>query len=388
MSYRRHNMMASIKEYAVTRKNNPEVMAIVYAQGWAASPKHMTFEEAAAVTDIGTAFKPISAATRITHFDEFQYFTGVTSIGEYAFGNNTVPVLYLSSITLPPSIKTIGNFAFRQCHLGGELRIPPSVTSINRTAFQDVVSYDGTWNGRPTLIIDNDNVLVNYNGWIYNAKFKNIIQGEHCVRTPLYDCCFYTSDYKTLIVAIQGVLVPSIHSSCTKIGKYAFEYSDASVISSADGLTVPSGITNIEQFAFSDANLTGELNLNNVTTLGNNAFANCKKITGHLDLRNITSLDSLVFRYVAASSVDFGSSISNISQAMVGDTNLKTVIFRRGSVVSAHSAMVTRLKNNNATIYVPDNLVDTYKNDTGDQYGNRNWITIANQIKPLSEYVE
>ena len=42
----------------------------------------LSYEEAAAVTDIGQVFRNNSS---ITSFDEFEYFTGVTSLGYYNF---------------------------------------------------------------------------------------------------------------------------------------------------------------------------------------------------------------------------------------------------------------------------------------------------------------
>jgi hypothetical protein len=55
----------------------------------------------------------------------------VTGIGEGAFGNT-----YISRLTLPPQLKTIGNKAFAETWLG-ELVIPGTVVSIGKLAFQN-----------------------------------------------------------------------------------------------------------------------------------------------------------------------------------------------------------------------------------------------------------
>lgn len=57
--------------------------------------------EAAAVTNIGGAF---TNNTEITSFDEFQYFTGITSLKENAF----YCCSNLTSIILPSNIVEIG----------------------------------------------------------------------------------------------------------------------------------------------------------------------------------------------------------------------------------------------------------------------------------------
>ena len=68
----------------------------------------LSYDEAAAVTDLGTSF----AGTTIKSFDELQYFTSLTEIPAEAFkGCNS-----LASVTLPPSVKSIGESAFRTCY--------------------------------------------------------------------------------------------------------------------------------------------------------------------------------------------------------------------------------------------------------------------------------
>lgn len=66
----------------------------------------ITLEEAASVTDIGTIF----ADSKITSFNEFEFFTGVISITTNAFRSSTI-----KSVELPSSITSIGWGAFFQC---------------------------------------------------------------------------------------------------------------------------------------------------------------------------------------------------------------------------------------------------------------------------------
>jgi len=70
----------------------------------------LTFEEAAAVTDIGELFR---GATTMKYFEELQYFTSLTEIPENAFRSaSNLQVLYL-----PKSVKKIGSMAFMSCSL-------------------------------------------------------------------------------------------------------------------------------------------------------------------------------------------------------------------------------------------------------------------------------
>ena len=117
----------SADEIIMTSTSNPEVLAVCYAQGWCASPDFMLKSEAEAVTDIGTAFYQ---NTSITHFNEFVYFTGITSLPSSGFRNCSS----LSSITLPPSLlRANGNYTFMSCTSLSFLEVPEGVLQVNGT---------------------------------------------------------------------------------------------------------------------------------------------------------------------------------------------------------------------------------------------------------------
>ena len=62
----------------------------------------------------------------------------ITTIGDKAFQRvtNNTPSNWATSITLPESVKTIGDYAFAQCYSLTTINIPDSVTSIGQYAFQ------------------------------------------------------------------------------------------------------------------------------------------------------------------------------------------------------------------------------------------------------------
>ena len=119
-------------QYAIHKDLNPQVMAIVYAQGWSASPDYMTFAEAAAVTN-AQIYDVFDANTTITHFEEFKYFTGVTCIGAT---DNTVNKGFfnctkLATIELPSTITRLAYSCFKQSGITS-IEIPDTVTTINQ----------------------------------------------------------------------------------------------------------------------------------------------------------------------------------------------------------------------------------------------------------------
>ncbi len=117
----------------------------------------LSFDEAEAVTNLGSVFKGDST---ITSFNELQYFTGLTSLGSFENCIN------LESIVLPETITSIGG-SFKNCSSLRYLRIPSSVTNIYFTAFEncplDLEIADGnvnymSENGAVYRIFDNSTI--------------------------------------------------------------------------------------------------------------------------------------------------------------------------------------------------------------------------------------
>lgn len=116
--------------YAIHVKKNPEVMAVVYANGWSASPEFMTYEEAASVTNaqLELAF---TRNGQIKHFEEFKYFTKVTIIGRIsATFSGFYGCSNLSVLELPPSLKRLSYNCLKNVGIIS-IDIPDSVNEAN-----------------------------------------------------------------------------------------------------------------------------------------------------------------------------------------------------------------------------------------------------------------
>ena len=88
--------------------------------------------EAADVKDLGQVF---TDNQDITSFNELQYFTGLTEIGDEAFKG----CQNLTSVTLPEGLKSIGGSTFRWAGLTS-IKFPHSLIDIWGHAFQDCAS--------------------------------------------------------------------------------------------------------------------------------------------------------------------------------------------------------------------------------------------------------
>lgn len=84
--------------------------------------------EAAKVTSLDDVFRECDA---IVAFDELKYFTGLTEIEPYAFAE----AFNLHKITLPESIKSIGEGAFAYCYRLKQFNINEGVTKIGYGSF-------------------------------------------------------------------------------------------------------------------------------------------------------------------------------------------------------------------------------------------------------------
>jgi formylglycine-generating enzyme required for sulfatase activity len=92
----------------------------------------LSYIEAAAVTPSNANFHGNANAVRdLKHFDEFQYFTRLTSLPEQCFSNDT----NLVSITLPSSIKAVSKYAFSNCNNLVSVTLPEGLTRIRDYGF-------------------------------------------------------------------------------------------------------------------------------------------------------------------------------------------------------------------------------------------------------------
>ncbi len=107
---------------------DPNVKAICVNNWDTDGDGELTYDEAAAVWDLGYAFYYNQV---ITSFDELQYFTGLTSIGYSAFYECTS----LNSIVIPEGVTIIDSYAFYDCYNLVSVNIPDGVVWIGEYAF-------------------------------------------------------------------------------------------------------------------------------------------------------------------------------------------------------------------------------------------------------------
>lgn len=163
------------------------------------------------------------------------------------------------------------------------------------------------------------------------------------------------SDSALIDSIIQKTVTHFESETVTSVGNSAFIY-----CSSLDSVRLPL-VETVGQYGFKwCANLTS-VNLPKCKTLNTECFYACTRLI-YIDLPSVTTISAGVF-------------------GGMNGSGLETLIIRTPAVcklnnVSALSS--TKIGKSEGFIYVPDNLVESYKSAT-------NWSTFANQIKGLSE---
>ena len=217
----------------------------------------LSYVEAASVTDLGDVFKN---NTTITSFDELQCFTGLTSIGEWAFGHCSS----LTSIVIPNTTTFIGNSAF-SCSGLTSITIPYSVNNIHTWAF-DVCSE------LEQIVVASDNA-------VYDSR-------DNC------NAIIKTAS-NTLIVGCKTTIIPS---TVTSIGNSAF-YGRNSLTS----INIPDSVTSIGGYAFYGCSGLTSIDIpHSVTSIGSYAFNGCSALTSMTIMADVppTLSGNAVFGYV------------------------------------------------------------------------------------------
>jgi hypothetical protein len=156
----------------------------------------LTFEEAQAVTDIGETFR----GADISYFEEFRYFTSLTSIPDNAFRNaSDLQVLYL-----PASITEISSSAFTACSkleflviLNENEMLPCNFTLRSQTTYFVPASVlpayqaDESWSGKTLTEYTGKPVVTAEATRIYGRSIGVIypkVLGAPVIGTPETEC--------------------------------------------------------------------------------------------------------------------------------------------------------------------------------------------------------
>lgn len=168
-----------------------------------------------------------------------------------------------------------------------------------------------------------------------------------------------------------------------------------------DDTMIPEGITVLRDYTFQNNENLTSVSLQHVTDVGVSCFNSCAITdlympvleTAHMQsfaynpftsviFPSLTSISTQMFqRCEQMTRADFPSVTEMMSRAFYICSSLDTLILRANQVVELSGTQhfyQTKIESGQGYIYVPDNLVDSYKTAEG-------WSTYANQIRSIDE---
>ena len=327
----------------------------------------LSYAEAAAVTDLSQM--KLTKKT-FKSFDEFQYFTGVTSIPDRYFRE-----IGIKSIILPRSLKSIGDGAFLVCSSLQSITLPESVTSIGVDAFRacsslqsitlsESVTRIGDYafaycSSLQSITLPESVTSIGGNAFRGCSSLQSITLSESV--TSIGDGAFaYCS-------SLQSIALPE---SVTSIGGSAFEG-----CSSLQSITLPESVTSIGRFAFNGCSSLQSITIpESVTRIDSFTFAECSNLKSITIPESVTSIGVRAFDGCSSlQSITLPESVTSIGGSAFYDcSSLKKVYIKSQDCPSLSNLCF----DNNAPsrkIYVPYKVLDTYKTTDG-------WSKYANDI--------
>ena len=203
----------------------------------------------------------------------FRYHTSdgnIVDISGRDFGANVVSHEVVNSecvIEFDAPITKIPTNAFRRKKLTGNLVIPNSIKTIEKSAFYGCTGLSGNLTIPNSVTTIGKSAFVNCSGFTGNLTIPNSV-------TTIEELAFRGC------TGFKGDL--TIPNSVTTIGESVF----LGCTGLSGILTIPNSVTTIGEKAFSNCiGFTGNLTIpNSVTTIGNFAFSYCTGFTGDLSL--------------------------------------------------------------------------------------------------------
>ena len=269
----------------------------------------------------------------------------VTSIGNAAFYG----CAGIAGLSLPAmGSLNIGNYAFWGTGLTGTLTIPPSVTSIGYAAFSTVSgitglslpeagklsigSYAFSETGLTGTLTIPPSVSSIGNAAFYGCAEITGLSLPATGSLSIGESAFWGT-------GLTGTL--TIPPSVTSIGYAAF-----STVSGITGLSLPeAGKLSIGSYAFSETGLTGTLTIPpSVTSIGNATFIRCPEITSlSLPEAGSLSMGMEAFRHTGLTgTLTIPSSVTSIGRyAFNGCKGLEALVFRNAEAAPTMMPVIT-----------------------------------------------
>lgn len=243
---------------------------------------------------------------------------GITAICETAFSSSKA----LTSITIHEGCTTIDNLAFYGCSSLTSITIPNSVTSIGESAFNYC-------HGLKSVIIGDGVVSIGSRAFNECGNISSITIGKS-VATIGEDAFFYSSADIVHIKDLSAWCKIKFANKKAVPGTNIFLNNEELI-----KLIVPEDVTEINDYAFINSEIT-ELSMgNNITSIGREAFFGCRNLTSVVIPESVTSIGREAFYgCISLKSVVIGDGVTSIGEGAFKACNELTSVTIGNSVAS------------------------------------------------------
>ena len=210
----------------------------------------------------------------------------------------------ITSVIIPDSVETIGNFAFFGCQNLTSVTIPSSVTTISRGAF-------ALCQGLTSITIPDSVTTISESAFALCQGLTSITIPDSV--TSIGDFTFYDC------TGLTSIIIPD---SITSIGESAFEK-----CTNLTSVTIGNSVQTICFNAFKDCtSLSNIIIPNSVTTIGDGAFEACTSFTNIIIPNSVTTIGGGAFLLCDnLTSVEIGTGITSIGYRAFDNNNLASV---------------------------------------------------------------